>query len=76
MFGLGPAFMFLIAQRFASPQARKRERYSVIFTNLAMAALISVMSLTIGWRAYMMIQLPVCLSRHFWGVVVLCSAPV
>lgn len=55
MFGLGPAFMFLIVARFAPAKAKKRERYSVIFTNVALVALVGVMSVTIGWQTYLMI---------------------
>ena len=68
MFGLGPAFMFLIAQRFANPRARKRDRYSVVFTNLALLALIGVMSLTIGWQTYLLVQLPITIIAATMGV--------
>jgi len=68
MFGLGPAFVFLIAQRFSRRGGRKRERYSVILTDLAILAIISLASLTIGLRTYLLIQLPVMLIAGAAGV--------
>jgi omega-6 fatty acid desaturase (delta-12 desaturase) len=68
MFGLGPVFVFLIAQRFSHKGARKRERYSVVFTNLAILAIIGLASLTIGLQAYVLIQLPVMLIAGAIGV--------
>ncbi len=67
-FGLGPAFMFLIMHRFASKGAAKRERLSVVLTNLAIAAVIVLATLTIGLRAYLLIQLPVMLIAGAVGV--------
>jgi omega-6 fatty acid desaturase (delta-12 desaturase) len=68
MFGLGPAFVFFLAQRFSHQGARKRERYSVIFTNLAILAIIGLTSLTIGFRAYALVQLPVMIIAGAIGV--------
>jgi len=68
MFGLGPAFVFFLAQRFSHRGARKRERYSVIFTNLAILAIIGLTSLTIGFRAYALVQLPVMIIAGAIGV--------
>ena len=67
-FGLGPAFMFLIMHRFASKGAGKRERLSVVITNLALAAIIALAALTIGLRTYVLIQLPVILLAGMLGV--------
>jgi omega-6 fatty acid desaturase (delta-12 desaturase) len=59
LFGLIPPVLFLIVQRFASPGAGKREHYSVIVTNMVIAAIIIVMCLTIGVQNYLLIQLPI-----------------
>lgn len=67
-FGLGSAFMFLIMHRFASKGAAKLERLSVVFTNLAIAAVIVLAGLTIGLRTYVLIQLPVMLIAGAVGV--------
>jgi omega-6 fatty acid desaturase (delta-12 desaturase) len=68
MFGLGPAFMFLLRFRFSSAGARKHERFSVIFINLAILVIIGIASLTIGIRAYILIQLPVILIAGAIGL--------
>lgn len=68
MFGLGPAFMFLFRFRFSSKGARKHERFSVIFTNLAILVIIGIASATIGLRAYIIIQLPVILIAGAIGL--------
>lgn len=59
LFGLIPLNLFLIAQRFPSPGAGKRERYSVLWTNISIALFIIAMSLCIGFQNYIMIQLPI-----------------
>ena len=59
MFGLGPIFMFFIANRLALPVFGKKETWSVIWTNLAILGLGTSMSLLIGFKAFIMIQLPV-----------------
>jgi omega-6 fatty acid desaturase (delta-12 desaturase) len=59
LFGPGAALLFLFFQRFSSKGAGKRERNSVVFTNLALLIVIAVASLTIGFQTYVLIQLPV-----------------
>jgi omega-6 fatty acid desaturase (delta-12 desaturase) len=68
MFGLGPAFMFLVAQRFSHKGAKKRERASVIITNLAILAIVVLASLTIGFWTYVLIQLPIILIAGSLGL--------
>jgi omega-6 fatty acid desaturase (delta-12 desaturase) len=68
MFGLGPAYMFLIAQRFPHKGAKKRERISVAITNLALLAILVVASLTIGFWEYLSIQLPVIVLAGVLGL--------
>ena len=50
MLGLGPWFTFLISQRFVNPISKKRERFSVYFSNLFIVALL-VVAATIFSRA-------------------------
>jgi acyl-lipid omega-6 desaturase (Delta-12 desaturase) len=56
---LGPIAIFLIANRFPTPRFGRRETLNVILANLAILALAGTISLLIGWKAYVMIQLPV-----------------
>lgn len=64
----GPIFSFIIMNRFTSPHAKKRERWSVYYTNVALIALVALMSLAIGLKAFVIIQLPVLLMAGSAGV--------
>jgi len=68
MFGLGPGAVFLLTHRFPHKGAGKRQRYSVYVTNLAIAAIIGVASLTIGLRTFVAVQLPIFLVGFAAGV--------
>jgi omega-6 fatty acid desaturase (delta-12 desaturase) len=68
LFVLGPPLMFLGTFRFPLRGARGRERYSVIFTDLALLAILLVATLTIGLRTYLLVQLPVILVAAVAGV--------
>jgi len=59
MIGLGSVFLFLVLQRFAKKGAGKRERRSVVCTNIALLFVVGVATWTIGLRTYLLIQLPV-----------------
>lgn len=59
LFGPGSALLFLVIQRFSTKGAGKRERNSVVFTNLALLIVIAVASSTIGFQTYVLIQLPI-----------------
>jgi len=68
MLGLGPWFTFLISQRFVNPISKKRERVSVYFSNLFIVALLVVAALTIGVKAFLLIQLPVAFVGGLGGI--------
>jgi omega-6 fatty acid desaturase (delta-12 desaturase) len=68
MFGLGPLYMFLIAHRFAGRNPSKAARRSVIGTNLAIVALGALISVVIGFKAYLLIQLPLVWLGGIAGV--------
>jgi len=68
MFALGPTFVFLIGHRFPSPKGGKRERQGVWWTNLALAAIITGLSLLIGFKNYVLIQLPILMIGTGAGV--------
>ena len=68
LFGVAPSFVFLVQQRFPSRVAGKRERQGVYWTNAALLAIVVLMSLTIGIKAYLLIQLPVMLLAASAGV--------
>ena len=70
MFGVGPTFEFVIKHRFPTlvPRSWKRERRSIHLTNLALAATVAVMALTLGLRHFLLVQLPVTLVASTLGV--------
>jgi len=68
MFGIGPLYYFLLRNRYPSPGAKKIDFISVIWTNLAIAAIVVTASLTIGFRTYLLVQLPVLIMAATLGV--------
>jgi omega-6 fatty acid desaturase (delta-12 desaturase) len=64
----GPAFLFLFIQRFSTRGAGKKERRSVLLTNLALLAIVALASSTIGFQAYLSIQLPTILIASTFGL--------
>jgi len=68
MFVVGPPLMFLIFHRFAGKAAGKRQRRSVVLTNLAILAVTTVACLAMGWRTYLTIQIPVTIIASAIGV--------
>jgi len=68
LFTLIPLVLFLVIQRFPSAGAKKRERNSVIYTNLAIAAIAAVISLTLGFQNYLLIQLPIIIMAASAGM--------
>jgi omega-6 fatty acid desaturase (delta-12 desaturase) len=68
LLGLGPAYLFLVSYRYPHKGARRRQQYSVIITNTAILVIIGVASLTIGFKAYALIQFPVIFMAGVIGV--------
>lgn len=59
MLGLGAVFNFLLANRLPARKVKRKERMSVLLTNLLILVVILVADRVIGWRTYLAIQLPV-----------------
>lgn len=59
MFLLGPIWMFLISHRLPLPRHGQKETRSVIWANLAILGLAAGLSLLLGFKEYVLIQLPV-----------------
>lgn len=68
MFGVGPLLTFLVLHRLPGKQFKKREQNSVFWTNLALVLLIGLMSWAIGFKNYILIQLPVIWVASTVGV--------
>lgn len=59
LIGLGAIFNFLLNNRLPDLRVKRKERMGVVFTNLLILALAMGAARLIGWRAYLLIQLPV-----------------
>ncbi len=68
LFVLAPFYVFLIQHRFPSRLVKKRDRREVHWTNAALLAIVLLMSLTIGLKAYLLIQFPVIMFAGVVGV--------
>ena len=68
MFGIGPLYYFLLRNRYPAPGGKKIDFVSVICTNLAIAAIIAIASLTIGFKTYFLVQFPVLLMAATLGI--------
>jgi omega-6 fatty acid desaturase (delta-12 desaturase) len=68
MFGLGPIYGLLLQPRLVSRSARPRLKRSVILTNIALAALVGALCWLVGWREYLLVQMPAALLAGAAGV--------
>jgi acyl-lipid omega-6 desaturase (Delta-12 desaturase) len=68
MFGLGWCLVLVLKPRFVPRGARRRVRNSVLATDLMLALMIAALCLTIGWRAYLLVQGPVFVVSGAVGV--------
>jgi len=65
---IGPLLQFVILQRFARRKMTRREHLSIWQTNGMLAVLAVVMCLTIGWKGYLLIQMPVMFLAGVAGI--------
>ena len=68
LFTVGATIVFAVTHRFWRQGAGKRERSSVVWTNLAIAGVAGWLVLEIGWAAFLMVELPVLLIACGAGV--------
>lgn len=70
LLGLGPIFQFVLKHRFPVdiPRAWKREWASVHLTNAAMAGIVAILCLTIGWKSFLLVQIPITAISGAAGV--------
>lgn len=68
LFGIAPMLLFVLIQRFPDKLANKRQVKSVIYTNLALAGIVTAAAFTIGIGPYLMIQLPVIYFAGMGGI--------
>lgn len=68
MFGFGPGYYFLLRNRLPTQGASKRDVWSVLFTNGVIVAIAVAAAFTIGFKTYLLVQLPVLLIGATFGV--------
>jgi len=68
MFGLGPIYLFLITNRVTHRESKRDERRSVWITNLSLIAVIISLSSLIGFKNYLLIQMPILLFAGALGI--------
>ncbi len=68
MFTLGPIWALAIEPRFIPLRARPRIQKSFFFTDVALAVLLTGLILLTGWKAFLMIQLPMVFLAGAAGV--------
>ena len=68
LFGLAPLYLFFIHYRYWPAGANTRVRWSATRTNVALVAIVTAASLTIGIKAYIMIQLPIMIIAGSAGI--------
>lgn len=70
LFGPGATFHFLVWQRlpWITPRGWRRERASILGTDLAVAAVVVTMGFLVGWAEFVMVQLPITILACSAGV--------
>ncbi len=58
MFGIGPIYSLVILPRLVKRGMKPRIKRSVILTNLSLAVLIGGLCWLLGWREYLLVQVP------------------
>lgn len=70
LFGAGPVWQFVLRHRIPTivPQTWRRERRSIVRNDVALATLVTAMTLVVGWKAFLLVQVPVTLLAGSVGV--------
>lgn len=68
LFTFSPIFLFFIWQRFSAKQASMKDRLSVLWTNIGIAAMIAAGCSIFGWQKYLILQFAVSSVTNSAGV--------
>lgn len=70
LFGLAPSLYFGVAMRlpWVAPAAWRRERRSILLTDVALALAVTALAHAVGWRTFLAIQLPLSLLAATVGM--------
>jgi omega-6 fatty acid desaturase (delta-12 desaturase) len=68
LFTIGPLFVILVQNRIPKKQMSRNEKWNVYFTNLMIMVMAFAVSLLIGFKAFLLIQVPVIVLSHCLGL--------
>jgi omega-6 fatty acid desaturase (delta-12 desaturase) len=68
LFGIAPPLLFFILYRFPRKSTRRKDYFSIILTNIALALIIVAAYYTVGIKNYFAVQLPILLISTPIGV--------
>jgi len=68
LFTISSFLVFVVFHRFWGGEAGKREKNSVIWTNIAIAAVYGLIIYAIGWKAFLLVEVPLRLFICSAGV--------
>lgn len=68
LFTVGPLYVIFIQNRVSKKNITAKEKWNIYFTNAVMLVIAAGMSLLIGLKAYLLIQLPVLIISHSIGI--------
>jgi omega-6 fatty acid desaturase (delta-12 desaturase) len=68
LFGIAPIIVFTIAQRFPKNYMNLKERLYVHLSSLVLAAAVLLLGFTIGWKTFLLVQIPILYIATAHGV--------
>jgi acyl-lipid omega-6 desaturase (Delta-12 desaturase) len=68
LFTVGSFIVFAFTHRFWMPGAGRREKASVVWTNLALVVVIGLLIWLVGWQAFLLVEVPILFIACSAGV--------
>jgi len=68
LFGIAPIIVFTIQHRFPKKYMNLKEKMYVHFSSLALVAVILLLIVLVGWKTYLLVQLPILYIATVHGV--------
>jgi len=68
MFTIGPLFVIFIKNRFSRKTMAPKEKANIYFTNFFLLVIAGLISSLIGFKAFLLIEMPVLLISHSIGI--------
>jgi omega-6 fatty acid desaturase (delta-12 desaturase) len=68
MLTVGPVYVILIQNRFSRKYMTTKEKWNLYFTNISIVMFAVVLSLMIGVKSFLLVQLPILFIAHSIGI--------